>query len=176
MKSTRSMRTPTRTTRRKTNRRRTRSRPPTARRLAHCIGQLQSSVRTTITRADAVLAASTEIGDAARSAYRTELVTSLGDEGILAAIDRVITESTPADQAVGRFRDVLLGWLRRQFDLEPVYEPGQLMSVPRQALERLSVEGAVPDLPSTSLVKIRVIQSGWRVGPRHFLKPHVVTE
>jgi len=66
--------------------------------------------------------------------------------------------------------------LRRQFDLEPVYEPGQSMSVPRQALERLYVEGSVADVPATSLVKIRVIQSGWRIGPRQVVKPHVVTQ
>jgi len=161
--------------RRKTNSRRPRSRPQTARQLAHTIGRLQSSVRATITRADAVLAASTDIADAARSAYRAELVTSLADDGILAVLDRVVTESTPCDEATARFRDVVLSWLRRQFDLEPVYEPGQSMSVPRQALERLHVEGAVSDLTS-SLVKVRVIQSGWRIGPRQLVKPHVVTQ
>jgi hypothetical protein len=133
-------------------------------------------MRTAITRADAVLTASTEIGDAARSAYRSELVKRLADEGILAALDRVVSESTASDQAAARFREVLVGWLRRQFDLEPVYEPGQSMSVPRQALERFAVEGAAADLPSTPLVNVRVIQSGWRIGPRQLLKPHAIIQ
>src|SRR5262245_58761136 len=87
----------------------------TNRQLERMIAALYSSVQSTVTRAEAVLEASAEIGEAARSTYRSEVVKSLADEGVLGALDRLVA-SDANGEATGTFRGVLVGWLMRQFD------------------------------------------------------------
>ena len=143
----------------------------TPRQLERTLRLLRSSVETTISRAEAVLSASDAIAAGAVNDHRDQLVRSLTADGILGALDRAMGDSSDGS-SVHQFREVLVSWLRRELDIDPVYAPGEIMEVPRSALADMIVEddGIKED---RSLLKVRVLQAGWASRGQQLVKPVV---
>jgi len=67
-----------------------------------------------------------------------------------------------------------VSWLRRELDVAPVHAPGEIMEVPRSALAEMIVEGD-GNKENRSLLKVRVLQSGWASRGQQLVKPVVET-
>ena len=147
------------------------ARRPGARELENALKGLRASVEMTRGRAEAVLSASDLIAKAAVAKRTDELVDALAADGVLGALDRMVGDSPKTALAPVRFREVVLGWLRREFNLEPVHEPGEILEIPRAALAQMSVEQM--DDSDASLVRVQVVQSGWTVRRRIVARPVV---
>jgi hypothetical protein len=120
-------------------------------------------------RAEAVLGAAHEIAERAVSRDRDELLRTLMNNGVLAAVDTITSQDEQLDFRVTR--GVLVSWLRRSFNLEPTYEPGQILELPATALARMTVQGAVS---ADAFVTVRVIESGWKANGKVVVPPGVI--
>jgi hypothetical protein len=121
-----------------------------------------------MTRADAVLTAANDIVTVAVARHRAELVQALEKDGVLAAIDSLVAAADAP--GVRASRQVIVGWLSRHLSAEPIYEPGRTLELPASELRTLSVVG---EYPSAEIVRVSVLESGWKSHGRTVAEPVV---
>jgi|SRR5947208_5060918 len=140
-------------------------RVPGALALEGAMRQLKRAVAGTVSRADAVLQSSDAIAQLAVARTKHAVVQSLIDDGLLTALHNL----TPGDETAPVQR-MHTRWLREHFDLEPKYEPGALVEIPRSKLSSFELT-AGSEIPTTDICALQIKASGWTCGKRQLCKP-----
>jgi hypothetical protein len=120
------------------------------------------------------------LGDAAVERFREQVIHELlanqypRDLVLLREIaPRLPPDAMPSDLGVPHpLADSMLRWLEERFGIAAHLQPGQELEIPVARLSRFEVEEDVPP-DSGQLVRVRVLQPGWRVKGRELRRPHV---
>jgi hypothetical protein len=157
-------------TRKATPRKRPRaSRSRSAKELDRALKQLKRAVSVTVSRADSVLASTDAIAQLAATRTKAQLVSSLLDDEVLTALYGL----SKSDDNVSALR-LCSRWLREHLSLEPVYEPGQVLDVPKGRLSAFDLIDGGDHSPS-GICSVRIVAAGWKQGNKVLRKPVATT-
>lgn len=142
------------------------SRSKSAKALDIAVKQLRRAISVTVARADSVLASSEAIAQLSAMRTKAELVSSLLADEVLTSLYGL----AKSDDKVATLR-LFSQWLRDHLSLEPVYEEGQVLEIPKERLSSFDlVDGsAVPK--ASSICSIRIVAAGWKQAGKVLRKP-----
>lgn len=153
-------------------------RSPDRKRTAAAIERLRKAQAVAAARADDLLAVAHDLGRVAVAKVLDEMVAELVDRELLRDLMALQTAFEQVQTLPGEMRrlnlvpEALLGWIADRFDLVPDLKPGQELTVPASRLDRFDVAGDRP-ADAGGLVKIKVLEAGWKRGGKCVVKPHV---
>lgn len=141
------------------------SRSTSAKALDLALRQLKRALSVTVSRADSVLASTEAIAQLAATRTKAQLVSSLLDDEVLTTLYDV----AQSDDNVSALR-LYSRWLREHLSLEPLYERGQVLDVPKGRLSAFDlVDGGGHS--SSGICSVRIVAAGWKQGNRVLRKP-----
>lgn len=145
------------------------SRSRSAKELDLALKQLKRAVSVTVTRADSVLASTEAIAQLAATRTKAQLVSSLLDDEVLTTLYGL----AQSDDNVAALR-LCSQWLREHFSLEPVYEQGQVLDIPK---ERLSAFDLIDESghSQSAICSVRILAAGWKQAGKVLRKPVAAT-
>ena len=141
------------------------SRSRNAKALDFALTQLQRAVSVTVSRADGVLASTEAIAHLAATRTKAQLVSSLLDDEVLSTLFALAHNDDNASALRLYSR-----WLREHFSLEPVYEKGQVLDVPKERLSAFDLIDGSGQSPS-GICSVRIVAAGWKQGSKVLRKP-----
>jgi hypothetical protein len=120
------------------------------------------------------------IAETAVERRESSLVTSMVESRVVADLvelrrlfsARAAAADTTPDRELDPYLNVpaaLLDWLCVSFDLEPLFEAGALIEIPRSRADSFALTGTLP--PGTGLVQLRVTSPGWKRRGRTVARP-----
>ncbi len=146
-------------------RRRPRPRAKGAKALDVALKRLKRAVSVTVSRADSVLASTEAISQLAATRTKSQLLSSLLEDEVLTALFS-LSQTEDTSKALRLYS----GWLRRHFALEPIYEQGEILEVPRGRLSTFDILDGT-DRGSSDIYAIRIVSGGWKQGSQVLRKP-----
>ncbi len=141
------------------------SRSRSAKALDIALKQLKRAVSVTASRADSVLASTEAIAQLAATRTKAQLVSSLLDDEVLTTLFGL----AQSDDNVLALR-LYARWLREHFSLEPIYEQGQVLDVPKGRLSAFDLIDESGQSPS-GICSVRIVAAGWKQGSKVLRKP-----
>jgi hypothetical protein len=139
---------------------------PTAKALDRALRQLKRSVSVTVSSADSVLAAAEAIVSLAAARTKEQLLQSLLDDNILAALHGLPRR----DEETSSVLRMHSRWLRDHFNVEPIYEHGEQLEVPAERLAAFDLIGRGPE-ETRGICSITIVAAGWKQGNKVLRKP-----
>ena len=145
------------------------SRSRSARALDGAVKQLRRAVSVTVTSADSILASTEAIAQLAATRTKAELVSSLLDDEVLTSLYGL----AKSDDNVAALR-LWSQWLREHLSLEPVYEQGQVLEIPKERLSAFDlIDESVHSL--SAICSVRIVAAGWKQAGKVLRKPIAAT-
>ncbi len=143
-------------------------RPRTARALDLALKRMKRAVSVAVSSGDAVVRSAEAIAQTAATRTKAQLLTSLLDDEVLTTLYGLPDSEGMADiESALRLHSA---WLREHFELEPLYERGQVLEIPAERLAAFDVPDAKGQSPK-AICALRIVASGWKQGSKVVRKP-----
>jgi hypothetical protein len=120
------------------------------------MARLRKAVAVTVNEADAVLRASVDIAELSAARTKASLVRSLLEDEVVSGLHGLLQT-----EEAGVALRAHVQWLHQHLALEPIYELGQVLTIPKNRTSSFHFNDAPAD-NAREIFSIRVLAVGWK--------------